>query len=386
LGVLKQALERITGVEGPRQRLLHRGRELTDESASPESLGWRDGLILHMVSQPAPAASGGGRRVRRRAQAAGGPPPEQDLFDFSTLLPPELAPAFAAFRDSLRREGLGVQSSMIGPFTIPMDGEEGSDLAEQMQEMLQGALGSSTVAPPIPSDLLNGRPPPLNDDGELEMGASIDVLDQMLLRLENENMEEDQVPALQETGLENFRNPEYSRNWSVATRCFLNAARVILQDCRLNRETREVVNRALRAAGLEPLPLGVRSFPVAHAGSGSDDDNEGPVPMELPASQSGRQAQRSERTATQQSAAATEQEDHSWVQNISHEDLIVVAAVAIGELTRRFMGVLGDLQNPTGVNAMILRIAERLRSMSSIRNQQETIVRNFETIFSEEIL
>eukprot|EP00890_Picochlorum_soloecismus_P002050 jgi/Picsp_1/2846/NSC_01072-R1_hypothetical protein CHLNCDRAFT_136254 [Chlorella variabilis] len=382
LGVLKQALETVTGVEVSRQRLLHRGRELTDESSSAESLGWRDGVVLHMVSQqPPPATRGGGTQTGRRAQAAAGPTTgpqqqggeQQGLFDFSSLLPPDLAPAFNAFRDSLTREGVGIQGGMIGPIAVPMDGENGAGFAEQMQEMLQDALRNNTVAPPIPGDLLNGRPPPLNENGELEMGASIDVLDQMLIRLENENMEEDQVPALQETDLENFHNPEYNRNWSVAIRSFLNAARVILQDCRLNRETREVVNRALRASGLDPLPLGVRSFPVAHSASGSDDDNEEPIPMELSGSQSGRQsAQRNERAASQQ-PAATEEEDHSWVQNISHEDLIVVAAVAIGELTRRFMGVVGDLQSPTGVNAMILRIAERLRSMSSIRNQQETI-------------
>lgn len=384
-------MERITGLEVSRQRLLHRGRELSDESASPESLGWHDGLVLHMVSRQAPPATRGGGTRTGQAQAAAGPAgvpqqpggQQQVAFDLSSMLPPDLGPAFAAFRDSIRRAGEGgIQGGMIGPIAVPIDGEEG--FAQQMQEMLQDALRGNTVAPPIPGDLLNGRPPPLNNEGELEMGSSIDVLDRMLLRLENENMEEDQVPALQESDLENFRNPEYNRNWSVAIRSFLNAARVILQDCRLNRETREVVNRALRAAGLDPLPLGVRSFPVSHSASGSDDDDEGSIPLERSGSQNGRQSsQRSERTQNQQRVAATEGEDHSWVQNISHEDLIIVAAVAIGELTRRFMGVLGDLQSPTGVNAMILRIAERLRSMSSVRNQQETIVRHFDTeIFS----
>ena len=56
----------------------------------------------------------------------------------------------------------------------------------------------------------------------------------------------------------------------------------------------------------------------------------------------------------------------AWFTAMRDEDLILVAAVTVGELARRFMRTMGQETAPVGVNAMIMRLATRLRSLSSL--------------------
>jgi outer membrane biosynthesis protein TonB len=326
VNVVKAKLEELSGIGRDRQRLLHRGRELVDSGeATAQSLGWGDHVVLHMVTRPAgPEAGAGGQQQEQQQQGnttvfqmgGGGP------------LPPEVAQTITSFMESMARGGMNGNG----------DGDD-----ESMGQMLQDMLSQGGhVSDPIGGSLLSGRVPPLNDDGTLRLGSAFEVLHNMLTRLEHGNMEEDRVPSMQETSLEMFRDVHYRREFAAAVTEFLQACRNILRGCTLNRETREVVNRALRMAGQGPLPLGVEveSFPVMDASGDEDEDGE---------------------------------RDNSWIADINHEDLIVVAAVAVGELARRLMGILGQLESPTGMYATVLRVAERLRSMSSVGNHEETV-------------
>lgn len=328
VGVLKGRLEELTGIPAQRQRLLHRGRELTDEEASADSLGWEENVVLHMVTRvapPPPGQSPGGQQQQQEEQGLPG-------FDATGILPPGLADSIASFAESLQ-QNLNGQAGVAGPFTaVNLD---------------DGAFRSrmSQVTDPIGGSLLSGRVPSLDEEGNMRLGSAFDALNQMLIRLEEEDTREDRVPAVQETSLELFRDQQHSREFAAAVTQFLQACRSVLTqgDAGLNRETRQVVNRALVAAGQDPLPLGVQSFPV-HGMNGDDEDDDG-----------------DNNTSTE------------WVQNISHEDLIVVAAVTVGVLTQRFMRVLGQTEAPSGILATVLRTAERLRSMSSISNHEETV-------------
>lgn len=326
VGVLKARLEELTGVPAQRQRLLHRGRELTDEEASAESLGWEENVVLHMVTRvapPPPGPSPGGQQQQQELELPG--------FDATAMLPPGLADSIASFAESLQ-QNLSGQAGMAGPFTaVNLD---------------DGAFRSrmSQVTDPIGGSLLSGRVPSLDEEGNMRLGSAFDALNQLLIRLEEEDTREDRVPAVQETSLELFRDQEHSREFAAAVTQFLQACRSVLTqgDAGLNRETRQVVNRVFVAAGQDPLPLGVQSFPV-HGMNGDDDDDDG------------------------------DNASSEWVQNISHEDLIVVAAVTVGVLTQRFMRVLGQTEAPSGILATVLRTAERLRSMSSVSNHEETV-------------
>ena len=329
VGVLKARLEELTGVPAQRQRLLHRGRELTDEEASAESLGWEENVVLHMVTRVAPPPPGPSPGGQQQQQEQGLPG-----FDATGMLPPGLADSIASFAESLQ-QNLSGQGGVAGPFTAV--------------ELEDGVFRSSMsqVTDPIGGSLLSGRVPSLDEEGNMRVGSAFDVLNQMLIRLENEDTREDPIPAVQETSLELFRNQQHSREFAAAVTQFLRACRCVLThgEAGLNRETRQVVNRALVAAGQDPLPLGVQSFPVH--GMNDDEEDEDDEEDTAPSSE--------------------------WVQNISHEDLIVVAAVTTGVLTQRFMRILGQTEAPSGMHATILRTAERLRSISSVSNQEETV-------------
>eukprot|EP00889_Picochlorum_renovo_P000875 jgi/Picre1/27905/NNA_000868.t1 len=113
VGVLKGRLEELTGIPAQRQRLLHRGRELTDEEASAESLGWEENVVLHMVTRvapPPPGQSPGGQQQQQQE--------EQGLpgFDATGMLPPGLADSIASFAESLQ-QNLNGQAGVAGPFT-----------------------------------------------------------------------------------------------------------------------------------------------------------------------------------------------------------------------------------------------------------------------------
>ena len=316
VGVIKAKLEELTGVPANRQRLLHRGRELVaNDGDSAQSLGWGENVVLHMVTQSAP-----GSQPRRQAQgvpapAAGMPPGEipQSITDMLNAL----------------------AGAAGGRMTVGQISDTG-DFGRMMSQMMSG---DGIVSEPIGGTLLSGRVPPLNDDGTLRLGCTYDALYRMLRRLEDNNQDEDEVPARQETTLEMFRNEQHSRAFAAAVTSFLSASREILRGSTLNRETREVVNRALRAARQGTLPLGVEveSFPVDDMGEDRDEN------------------------------------DYSWLRNVSHEDLIIVSAVTVGELARRYLAIVDGHDSPSGTNATIGRLAERLRSMSSVTNQEETI-------------
>lgn len=316
VGVIKAKLEELTGVSASRQRLLHRGRELLgSDDDTAQSLGWGETVVLHMVTQSAPGS-------QQRSQGQGAPPPAAGM-------PPGDMPQ--------------VLTDMLNSFANSTGGRVAvgqiSDAGDFGRMMSQIMSGEGQIADPIGGRLLSGRIPPLNQDGSLRLGSSYDVLHRMLRRLEDNNLDEDDVPGLQETSLEMFRDEQHSRPFAAAVIAFLSACREILRGCTLNRETREVVNRVLRAAGQGTLPLGVEveSFPVEDIGNERDAN------------------------------------DYSWLQNVSHEDLTIVSAVSIGELARRYLAILDQNDAPTGINATIGRVAERLRSISSVSNHEETV-------------
>ena len=420
VGMLKGKIEEIVDVDASRQRLLHGGRELVDD-ATPESLGWgsrrgRERVVLHMVTTNAPQRPRGGRTFAsmsaRRTQPprggagagagegaggagggggeggeggeGGGRRGQPIAFDLSSILPPEIMETL---------QGDGSEAEMVGPFTmqIPNEGEnEGEDGGggggpqSFIRRMMEAALSSqnSTVAPPIQGRLLNGRSPQLGEDGTLATGLSIDVLDRMLQRLEREDTEQDSVPSLQRVTLEQFRDADHARPWGVAIRQFLETARRILQDFRLNRETRAVVNRTLRQAGLDSLPLGVHSFPVSTDVVMSDEEDESRegVPVDVPVEEESVETGAAQ--AQDGMGQSDAQGDYSWVAGISHEDLIVVAAVTIGELTRRFMRVTGQASSPTASQALIIRAADRLCSLSSIPEDIQELRRQIRLVAS----
>ena len=249
VGVIKAKLEELTGVSASRQRLLHRGRELLgNDDDTAQSLGWGETVVLHMVTQSAPGS-------QQRSQGQGAPPPAAGM-------PPGDMPQ--------------VLTDMLNSFANSTGGRVAvgqiSDAGDFGRMMSQIMSGEGQIADPIGGRLLSGRIPPLNQDGSLRLGSSYDVLHRMLRRLEDNNLDEDDVPGLQETSLEMFRDEQHSRPFAAAVMAFLSACREILRGCTLNRETREVVNRVLRAAGQGTLPLGVEveSFPVEDIGNERD--------------------------------------------------------------------------------------------------------------------
>lgn len=326
VGVIKAKLEELTGVAVGRQRLLHRGRELVgNENDSAGSLGWGEAIVLHMVTRPVPPTPSPQQRP--------GGENEQAVPRSTVGMPPGNIP------QSITEILNSIAGSTGGRMTVGQVSDVG-DFGRMISEMMGNG---NQVSDPIGGSLLSGRVPPLNEDGTLRLGSAYDVLNRMLRRLEDDDRSEDEVPSMQETSTEMFRDERYRREFSVAVTSFLQSCREILRGCTLNRETREVVNRTLRAAGQGTLPLGVEveSFPVVDVGDDHDNRNE---------------------------------TDYSWLANISHEDLIIVSAVSIGELARRYLAILhSENDTPSGINATIIRLAETLRSMSSISDHQETI-------------
>lgn len=316
MDVIKAKLEELTNVPANRQRLLHRGRELVaNDGDSARSLGWGENVVLHMVTQSAP-----GSQPRRHAQGAPAPA--------AGMPPGEIPQSITDILNSLA-------GAAGGRMTVGQISDTG-DFGRMMSQMMSG---DGIVSEPIGGTLLSGRVPPLNDDGTLRLGCTYDALHRMIRRLEDNNQDEDEVPAMQETTIDMFRDEQHSRAFAAAVNSFLSASREILRGSTLNRETREVVNRALRAARQGTLPLGVEveSFPVDDMGEDRDEN------------------------------------DYSWLRNVSHEDLIIVSAVTVGELARRYLAIVDGHDSPSGTNATIGRLAERLRSMSSVTNQEETI-------------
>jgi hypothetical protein len=82
-------------------------------------------------------------------------------------------------------------------------------------------------------------------------------------------------------------------------------------------------------------------------------------------------------------SSRSQREDPAWFREMPDDDLILVAAVTIGELARRFMSVLGQENAPVQANAMIMRLATRLRSLSSLEGigRQEIAVSRI-TVYS----
>jgi hypothetical protein len=521
---VKAQLAAPTGVPTRSQRLLHNGRELQDAEAL-RSLGLPDGAVVHMVSRPVPAAAAPPpppphhHHAHAHAHAHGhahvhGAPGVAAAGGVHLALPPELMAM-------LEQAHPGGVAAMLGAFTAG-GGLPGGAPGIWAPLNLGAAPGGGPMHPPPPASAApvpggapptvaaDGSirtpvgPPPLGADGRPLTQPALHGLHLLVSRLEDMNMEVDLAPSLGMVSPAAFREPAAAAGWAAGAGAFLRRMRPVLERAQLNRETLAVVNRVLGAAGLAPLSLGVRSFPLPGAGSDDDgpgvgaagagaqgggnaareafdaqrrsqvqqaqaapvghldsggggggeedgdededyedvygpasehsgedwdddveDEGEGPpslqsddsaprAPRAAPAVRAprrgaGRQdgesrgppplhdagsddgssaslpglvsdgdasppARRARTSGRVSGAAPAPAPAATWLDAVSNDDLLLVAGVALGELTRRLMGSLGLAAAPTPTNAALLRTADRLRALSSLEYGREDLL------------
>ena len=244
----------------------------------------------------------------------------------------------------------------------------------------------------------NNAPPRLNSRGELQGPLGIELLEDMLSRIENENMEEDPGPAISVVTAEDM--DAHATAWAQAALRFLRASRSILEEAELSRPTLAAVNRIFEEAGIERIDqeFAPESFPICIDSNEDDDDihvdhgshdnttrrtesigvrpRRGRRAGDVDDLRSGPHSNQNQPSGTSslglQSVEATQ-----WFRSASTDDLLLIAAVAVGEIGRRTMMAMGAIEPLHGTNALMLRTIQRLRSLSTLQgvNRRELSVR-----------
>ena len=486
---LKDKIREQISVDTSSQRILYRGRELRDADAALNSSGIPQNAVLHMVSAPIPrhprpnspmfpqgiaipigmsvsthietggnATAGAGDTAGRNGAPGSGDANTNAGHDDDGRTPGALP------------EGLPGTARVMGPFSIPInvetmgtnDEERMSQVASSiMEQILQsgmipgGEAGRPTVvavqqrsgqAPMNPSVdggrqpyvplVQNNIHPSLSTRGELNGRLSIELLDLMLNRIEQQNMERDPGPPLlvaTSQAMDSHRTA-----WAQAAFRFLESSRSILSESNLSSETFNSLNRIFHEAGIETIQrrVSLQSHPIACDFHGDDSEgeerenviternfenishdsdssassvshftpsirpiniNDQAFEQETPRNASSEPRELNAQRADQQNNANNQPEGNEnssqriaeWFRNVDMDDLSLVASVVLGELAGRTMSILQAPQNsllhqmqdrlrgsslPTasqnsiGSNALVLRMIERLQSLSSLTN------------------
>ena len=337
MGDLKSRVAVSTGIPTAQHRILHRGRELTDDAVHLSSLNFPEDVVLHLATRPRPdqlpqqrrapaAAAGATAGGHQTTGVAGGMPGVtiQNMFSGG-----QGGNIFSLFQGMAGAQGAGQQAgaagggaaaaavgagggpgvrgpAIVGSFTLGPNGivpGPNPEIATQIQQGLAqmfGSLGGNMpggvgggggngpmgMAVPIgfPASALGGISPAMHSGDETLPGDTpvlhqgrytersvLQGLDEMLVRLQNGNMESDPGPEVYMATSGAIRRPEVRAAWAQSAATMLRACRAVLRNANLNRETLATVNRIFTAAGLESLPLGVRSFPIGSL----DSEEEG---------------------------------------------------------------------------------------------------------------
>lgn len=314
---MKSELATSTGIPATQHRVLHRGRELTDDTVRLSSLNLPDNAVLHMATRPPPEAQQQGRAGGAPGAAAGagrgtGGAPGPPQFNFGA---PFAAPGiqgglgnlFSMFQGMPGAQGPTIggaapggnpgggpgarapTAAVLGSFTLGPGGIVSGPSPDAMNQIQQsiaqmfgnlgnpGGIGPGGAAIAVPigfpavgmtgatsmsGDATLPSDTPVLQNGRYAERSVIQGLDEMLVRLQNGNMETDPGPGLYVSTSEAVRRPEVRNAWSQSALTMLRSCRAVLRNANLNRETLAAVNRIFTAAGLESLPLGVRSFPI----------------------------------------------------------------------------------------------------------------------------
>lgn len=328
---LKEKVAADTDYPSSRIRLLHRGRELTEDTQTLAQLNLPENVVFHCAIRAAPTDR------QRRAPAAGGATGggsggPQGPFVTRAGQPGNDGPGINITPDNFMQflqgggpGGLGgiFGSVAMGPGGGVSVGGPSADQLNSIQEAISRMFGGGGAGPgdggnqgqrsrnnrsdssasgynstphagfgampfmypfgpsgqPIPGlsseTVARGGDPILNSNGEYTQRSVFGGLDDMLLRLQNGNMARDSGPALFLATRDSITPGNSTNAWAQAAHTFLHSCRTILSNTSLNRETLAAVNRIFSGAGLQPLALGVRSFPI-NADDDDDDDDRLP--------------------------------------------------------------------------------------------------------------
>jgi len=326
---LKEKVAADTHYPSSRVRLLHRGRELSQDAETLAQLDLPENVVFHCALRAPPTDQ------QRRAPAGDGRPTGRGdgggvhgPFVFGRGQPGGNGPGVninpGDFMQFMQEGGLGGIGGIFGSVSIEgpgvrVGGGPSPDQLNGIQEAVSRMFGGGgagrggggtggrnsrnnrndapttnfSVPPhagfgempfihpfgpsgqPIPGlsseTVARGGDPIVNSNGEYTQRSVFGGLDEMLLRLQNGNMARDSGPALFGATRDSIAPGNSTDAWAQAARTFLRSCRTILSNTSLNRETLAEVNRIFSAAGLQPLPLGVRSFPI-DADENLDDD------------------------------------------------------------------------------------------------------------------
>jgi len=326
---LKEKVAADTEYPSDRVRLLHRGRELTEDTQTLAQLNLPEHVVFHCAMRAPPSdqqrrapaaggATGGGGGAHGPFVFRGGPGPGGNGPGIN------FTPGnFMQFMQGGGPGGLGgiFGSVSIGGPGVRVGGGGGPspDQLNGIQEAVSRMFGGGGPGPggggnggqrssdnrsntttssysatphagfgampfihpfgpsgqPIPGlsseTAARDGDPILNSNGEYTQRSVFGGLDEMLLRLQNGNMARDSGPALFGITRDSIAPGDSTHAWAQAARTFLRSCRTILSNTSLNRETLAEVNRIFTAAGLQPLALGVRSFPI----NADDIDDDG---------------------------------------------------------------------------------------------------------------